>query len=126
MAKTNKERQAAFREKMRQEGKHALHVWVTPVQAQHIGAILGGESPLQVTAILPPSIAAAASLPVTAPVHPLVLPPIPAKTPAPIMRDLQASERLLRKKQMQIEKLQKDAAAIEGRYRHTVEEWKKL
>jgi hypothetical protein len=63
---------------------------------------------------------------VTKPGKRVTLPPIPAKTPTSIVRDLKESEKILRKKLVQIEKLEKDAAAIEKSFRQTVEDYKKL
>lgn len=45
---TNAERQAAFKARMKAEGKRQLTVWVTPAQAAAIRAYLEGE-PLPVT-----------------------------------------------------------------------------
>jgi hypothetical protein len=124
MAKTNTERQAAFRDKMRQEGKQALHVWVTPEQATQIQAFLGNQPPqsLQVTK----SRTAPQPLHVTGPTRRIVLPPIPGKTPPAIVRELKEAASRLQKKQGQIEKLNKDAAAIEKRFRQTIDDCKRL
>jgi hypothetical protein len=121
MAKSNKERQAEFREKMRAEGRQALHVWVTAGQAQQIQAILAGLplAPLQVT---PRRTSANSTFLVTTAARKLALPAIPPKTPASIARLLQADVNILQKKLTQIEKLQKDAEAIEKQFRRTVEE----
>jgi hypothetical protein len=125
MAKTNKERQAEFRDKMRLEGRQAMHVWATPAQVTQIQAILAGQSPapLQVTKR---STSSKKALLVTERERRAVLPAIPARTPASIVRDLKESEKILRKKLVEIEKLEKDAAAIEKGYRQTVEECKRL
>jgi hypothetical protein len=125
MAKTNKERQAEFRDKMRLEGRQAMQVWATPAQVTQIQEILAGHSPasLQVTKRQTSSKKA---LLVTERERRAVLPAIPARTPASIVRDLKEAEKIWRKKLVQIETLEKDAAAIEKGYRQTVEECKRL
>ncbi len=49
-----------------------------------------------------------------------ILPVIPTKTPASIVRELKEAETLRKKKLAQIAKLQKDVAGIENWYRQTV------
>jgi nicotinamide mononucleotide adenylyltransferase len=119
MAKTNTERQAEFRARMREEGKQALHVWVSPAQATQIQALLAGVPP----ATLPAKKVSAPvkqTLQVTAGVRKIVLPSIPSKTPVSIAHDLKEQEKVLRKKIAQIEKLERDTVAIERRFRETV------
>lgn len=121
MAKSNTQRQAEFRAKMREEGKKALHAWVTPEQAAQFQLILARSLPL------PKAVTTrAAPLPVTGRKTVGSLPPIPQKTPASIVRSLKESEKILRKKYAQIAKLEKDAAAIESHFRQTVDECKRL
>jgi len=54
------------------------------------------------------------------------LPKIPPKTPAAIVRNLQESEKVLRRKFAQAERLQNDVVAIERQYRQTVASCKNL
>ena len=121
MAKSNTQRQAEFRAKMRVEGKQALHAWVTPEQAAQFQLILARSLPLPkpVTARLAP-------LPVTVLKALGSLPSIPQKAPASIVRSLKESEKILRKKYAQIAKLEKDTVAIESHFRQTVDECKRL
>ena len=121
MAKTNQQRQAEFRAKMREEGKQALHVWVTPEEATQFQRILARPLPIEKPVTTPP-----APLRVTGRKAAGSLPPIPPKTPASIVRSLKESEKILRKKYAQIAKLEKDATAIESHFRQTVEECKRL
>ena len=116
MAKTNTERQAEFRAKMRQEGKKAVLVWVTPEQATRVTAVLLNKPEA-------PAAKPSKSLVVT---DKRPLPKIPAKASASTVRELKASEARLRKKQAQIEKATKEAAAIEDWYRKTVEAWSRV
>ena len=106
---------------MLEEGKQALHAWVTPEQAAQFQLILAGSLPLPkpVTARLAP-------LPVTGLKALGSLPSIPQKTPASIVRSLKESEKILRKKYAQIAKLEKDTVAIESHFRQTVDECKRL
>ena len=124
MAKTNTERQAEFRERMRKEGKQVLNVWVTPEQAEKIQAILTGQAvqSLQVTKAMPPD---ERRLLVTNIMSATILPKIPVKTPETIARDLTESKKLIERKRKQIDKLTKDAKAIEKYYIETVERMKK-
>jgi hypothetical protein len=46
MAKTNSTRQAEFRARMREEGKQALHIWVTPEQAAKVQAAINLVEPV--------------------------------------------------------------------------------
>ena len=116
MAKTNTERQAEFRAKMRQEGKKAVLVWVTPEQATRVTAVLLNKPPAPVAK--PPR-----SLVVT---DKKPLPKIPAKASASVVRELKATEIRLRKKQAQIEKATKEVSALEGWYRKTVQAWSRV
>ena len=114
MAKTNSTRQAEFRARMREEGKQAVHIWVTPDQAAKVQSIINPVEPVQVK-----------PLRVTKPTNkPSIilerLPLIPTKAPVSIVRELKAAETLLKKKRAQIDKLQKDANGIESWYRQTV------
>ena len=121
MAKTNTQRQAEFRAKMREEGKQALHAWVTPEEAAQFQLILARSLPIGESVTSPP-----VPLRVTDRKASGNLPPIPPKTPASIVRSLKESEKILRKKYAQIAKLEKDAAAIESHFRQTVDECKRL
>jgi len=125
MAKTNTERQAEFRAKMREEGKQALHVWVSSAQATQIQAFLADVPPASLL-VTKPSASAKQSLQVTAGVRKIALPAIPPKTPDSIKRGLEADAKILRKKLSQIEKLERDTAAIERRFRESVAACKKL
>ncbi len=114
MAKTNSTRQAEFRERMRAQGKQALHIWVTPEQAAKVQAAINAVEP-----------APAKPLRVTKPTGKPApgiesLPLIPTKAPASITRELREAEALRKKKLAQIAKLQKDANGIETWYRETV------
>jgi hypothetical protein len=121
MAKTNTERQAEFRTRMREEGKQALHVWVSPAQAKQIQALLSGvlPAPLPAKKVSAP---VKQSLQVTTGVRKIVLPAIPPKMPASVARDLKEVEKVFRKKLAQIEKLERDVVAIERLFRETVAE----
>ncbi len=116
MAKTNTERQAEFRAKMRREGKKAMLVWVTPEQATRVTAVLLNKP--EAPAAKPPR-----SLVVT---DKKPLPKIPAKASAGVVRELKATEVRLRKKQAQIEKATKEASALEDWYCKTVESWSRI
>lgn len=116
MAKTNSTRQAEFRARMREEGKQALHIWVTPEQAAKVQAVINLAEPVLV-----------APLRVTKPTGkpaPVAgknpLPVIPTKAPASIAKELKDADTLHKKKLAQIAKLQKDAEGIESWYRQTV------
>lgn len=116
MAKTNSTRQAEFRARMREEGKQALHIWVTPEQAAKVQAVINLSEPVLV-----------APLRVTKPTGkpaPVAdkkpLPVIPTKAPASIVKELKDADTLRKKKLAQIAKLQKDADGIENWYRQTV------
>ncbi len=118
MAKTNSTRQAEFRARMREEGKQALHIWVTPEQAAKVQAVINPVEPVLV-----------APLRVTKPTGkpaPVALPVIPTKAPASIVRELSEADTLRKKKLAQIAKLQKDADGIESWYRQTVAACKNL
>lgn len=120
MAKTNSTRQAEFRARMREEGKQALHIWVTPEQAAKVQAVINPVKPVP-----------AAPLRVTKPPGkpaPVAntLPVIPTKAPASIVRELKEAETLRKRKLAQIVKLQKDADGIESWYRQTVASCKNL
>ena len=92
MAKTNSTRQAEFRARMRDEGKQALHIWVTPEQAAKVQAVINPVEPVLAT-----------PLRLTKPTgKPVPLPVIPIKAPAAIVREL------------------KDVDGIESWYRQTV------
>ena len=121
MAKTNTQRQAEFRAKMREEGKQALHAWVTSEEAAQFQMMLARSLPL-----VKPVPAASAPLRVTGRKASGSLPPIPPKTPASIVRLLKESEKTLQKKFRQIAKLEQDAAGIESYFRQTVGECKRL
>ena len=116
MAKTNTERQAEFRAKMRQEGKKAVLVWVTPEQATRVTAVLLNK---------PEAPAAKSPRPLVVTVK-KPLPAIPAKASASTVRELKATETRLRKKQAQIEKATKEASALEDWYRKTVQAWSRV
>ena len=105
---------------MRDEGKQALHIWVTPEQATKVQAAIHLVEP-----------APTKPLRVTKPTGQLVpvvepLPSIPSKAPASIVRDLQEAQALRKKKLAQIEKLKKDASGIESWYRQTVAAFKNI
>ena len=121
MAKTNKQRQAEFRAKMREDGKQAFHAWITPDEAAQFQAILDRSMSDEKPVIAPP-----VPLRVTGRKESGSLPPIPPKTPASMVRLLKESEKTLHKKILQIAKLEKDAAAIESYFRQTVDECKRL
>ena len=125
MPKTNKERQAEFREKMRLEGKQAFTTWATPEQVKQFQFILAGHflTSLQITKQTPIT---TQPLFVTKIGRQASLPSIPKKAPASIARDLQEMAKVLEKKRAQISKLESDAAAIERQYRQSVEECKRL
>ena len=120
MAKSNSTRQAEFRARMRDEGKLALHIWVTPEQAAKVQAALNPVQPAQ-TKPLRVTKPADMAAPVVEP-----LPLIPSKAPASIVRELQNAQALHRKKRAQIAKLQKDAIEIESWYRQTVAACKRI
>jgi hypothetical protein len=120
MAKTNSARQAEFRARMREDGKRALHIWVTPQQATRVQAVVNpGQSelakPLRVTKSTVKSAPVSDSLPA-----------IPTNAPASIARQLKEAQTMRKKKLTQIDKLRKDIDGIESWYRQTVAACKHL
>jgi hypothetical protein len=133
MAKTNRERQADFRTRMREEGQRATYVWLTPEQATELQAMLERSAP-GYTAALPvtiPKVIATKHWPLAVPkttpkTQRSTLPSIPAKTPTAIVRDLNNAAALIRKKRAQIDKLEKDARGIEDWFCQTVDQCSKI
>lgn len=130
MGKSNVQRQAEFRARMKAEGKQALPLWVTPQQAAKIRTFLDPS-----TTTTAPDV----SLPVTksvAPPNPLLLvtsqrgtfvvPPLPENMPEPFVRDIREAEARAKKKRGQIQKLESEVAGVEKWILQTVAEWKRL
>lgn len=138
MGKSNAERQAEFRARMKAEGKQALPLWVTPQQAAQIRALLDPAStitaqdqPLPVTKAMAKRVVArvappALLLPVTERREMFVVPPIPNGMPEPLVRDLKENELLAQKKRAQIKKLENQVAAIERLILRSIAECKDL
>ncbi len=116
MAKTNSTRQAEFRARMREEGKQALHIWVTPEQAAKVQAVINLVEPVPVA---PLRVTKPTGKPAPVPGK-QPLPVIPTKAPASIVKEMKDADTLRKKKLAQIAKLQKDADGIESWYRQTV------
>ncbi|MFA7243092.1 MAG: hypothetical protein WC091_23540 [Sulfuricellaceae bacterium] len=131
MAKSNAERQAEFRAKMKAEGKVALPLWVTPQEATKIRIFLAPSS----TTTTAPDI----SLPVTKSAAPpnslllvtsqrgaFVVPPLPENIPEPFVRDIREAETRAKKKRQQIQKLESELAATEQWIIKTIAELNRL
>lgn len=122
MGKSNKERQAAHRERMKLEGRRALIRWVTPQQAEAIRALLEQvDAPAQAE---PLYITKKAAQPNPPPAF--VVPELPGNMPESFRRDIRESEAVAKKKRAQIQKLEADIAAIEKRIVNSVAEWKRI
>lgn len=115
MAKSNAERQAEFRAKMKAEGKVALPLWVTPQQAAKIRALLD-----------PSTTASDVSLSVTNQRTPFVVPPLPANMLEPFIRDIREAETRAKKRRAQIQKLEAEVTAVEKWILKTVAEWNRI
>lgn len=130
MGKSNKERQADFRMRMKAEGKQALPLWVTPQQAEQIRALLNPTATPPAQAILLPVTKPAAplksSLLVTGQREAFAVPALPANMPEPFVRDIRETETRAKKKRAQIQKLETEVAGIEKWILKTVAEWKRI
>ncbi len=105
---------------MREKGKQALHIWVTPEQAAKVQALI---NPVESVLVEPLRVTKPPGKP--APVA-NTLPVMPTKAPASIVKDLKDAETLRKKKLAQIATLQKDADGIESWYRQTVASCKSI
>lgn len=122
MGKSNKERQAAHRERMKLEGRRAFIRWVTPQQAEAIRALLEQvDAPAQAEPLYITKKEAQPNLPPA-----FVVPELPSNMPEPFRRDIRESAVVAKKKRAQIQKLEADAAAIEKRILDSVAEWKQI
>jgi hypothetical protein len=128
MALSGKERQASFRARMKQEGRQYLPLWVTHEQALQIRAMLNESAPPteQPTEPQPPKLPTPSSVKSQAPPAKFVMPKIPPRTPAPIVRDLMAANTLYRKKQAQVDKLETSMKGLAQWISQTVKDCQRI
>ncbi len=105
---------------MREDGKQALNIWVTPVQSAKVHAVLQAVDPVKAEPLR-----ATKSIIKLVPAS-NILPAIPTNAPASIARQLKEAQVLRRKKLAQIVKLQNDVDGIENWYRQSVASCKHL
>lgn len=102
MGTAGKDRQAAFKARMREEGKKQITVWVDAEQEKQIKVVLAGNAPAATPAPIP-ALKPAHSLPVT---HgAFVMPAIPAAMPESTRKEINESLALAlaKKKHTQID-----------------------